>query len=400
MKQARKKFLIYAVAAVAVLLVSILSVINAVNFTMAADDADRITEQLAQNRGEFNKKQIRGKGISPEFDKPGSMGPGSPDMNPSVRYFTVKIDNDNNAEETVHQINAFTTDEAIELAKKLQNETTGWTNTTYRYRVYKDGDLTFVTVIDWGRELLPSYRILKISLLGIVTGIAVSIVFLTVAGKKLFEPLEEADRKQKNFIRDAETEFRVPLTVISANTEIIEKEHGSDEFTVSTHRQIKKMTDLVKRLSDLAIFDAEHEFDEINLSEILRQTLEQTEVDFSNANIQLKSEIEETVIKADKEKLSFIIDELLKNGIKFSSSFFTVTLSTDDSRIILKTQNDTSLPDGEFNMIFDRFTRLKNADGKDGNGLGLAYVKDIVKEQNGRVSANSSNGIVTITVTL
>ena len=401
MRNARKKFLIFAVAAVTILLVVILAVINAVNFTMAADDADRITGQLARNRGEFNQMDMERNGENPEYYKPGTMGPGSPDMNPSVRYFTVKIDSNGNATEIIHRINAFSETEAITLAKKLQNETTGWVDTTYRYRVYKNDGSVFVTVIDFSRELSPSYRILYISLIGGTLGLVISVIFLAVVGKKLFEPIEEADKKQKNFIRNAQVQFRIPLTIISANTEISEKNHGSDEFTKSTHRQVKKMTDLVKRLNEMTVFDDKNEYEKIDISEVLKQNLEKARPDFYEKNIEIKTEIEDNVIiKSDKEKIDFIIDELIRNGIKFSNSFFGVYLSQSENHIVLKTRNDTSLPDGELNMIFDRFTRLSNASEKEGYGLGLSYVKDIIGEQNGRTFAESSDGIITITVTL
>ena len=307
MKKARIKFLIFASASVAILLIAILSVINVVNFTMAADDADRITGQLARNRGEFNQMDMQRNGENPEYYKPGTMGPGSPDMNPSVRYFTVKIDSNGNATEIIHRINAFSSDEAIALAEKLKNETTGWTDTTYRYRVYKNGGSTYVTVIDFSRELSPSYRILYISLIGGTIGLAVSIIFLATIGKKLFDPLEEADKKQKNFIRDAQIQFRIPLTVISANTEIVEKKYGSDEFTKSTHRQVKMMTDLVKRLNEMEIFDDGYDREEIDLSEIIKQKLDEQKPAFLDAKIELTSNIEENVIvRSDKEKMTFL----------------------------------------------------------------------------------------------
>ena len=196
-------------------------------------------------------------------------------------------------------------------------------------------------------------------------------------------------------------QFRIPLTIISANTEISEKNHGSDEFTKSTHRQVKKMTNLVKRLNEMTVFDDKNEYEKIDISEALKQNLENARPVFYEKNIEIKTEIEDNVIiKSDKEKIEFIIDELIKNGIKFSNSFFGVYLSRSENRIVLKTRNDTSLPDGELNMIFDRFTRLSNASEKEGYGLGLSYVKDIIGEQNGRTFAESSDGIITITVTL
>ena len=54
MNKARKKFVWYAEFVVFVLLAILLSVINIVNFTMAAEDADRITKMIASEHGSFN----------------------------------------------------------------------------------------------------------------------------------------------------------------------------------------------------------------------------------------------------------------------------------------------------------------------------------------------------------
>ena len=55
MEQVRKQFVLYAALAIFILLTVLLTVINGLNFTMAADDADRITMTLSENRGAFNR---------------------------------------------------------------------------------------------------------------------------------------------------------------------------------------------------------------------------------------------------------------------------------------------------------------------------------------------------------
>ena len=383
------------------LLTTILSVINIINFTMAADDADRITQTLANEHGMFNENNEFRKG-NLDFsnrEKMGQMGPDSPDMRHSVRFFTVRFSKNGTAEEVAHNINAFSEQEAIELARGLKKETTGWTNTTYRYRVYKSGDYTYVTVIDQSRELLPSYRILIISLIGIVAGMIISFVFLLFVGKKLFDPLEEADRKQKNFIRDAENEFKVPLTVISANTEVIEKEHGSNEFTKSTHRQVKKMTELVKRLGTFGIFEGDRIEIKCNLTDILNSKIDAAAQEFVSKGIRVNREISDGIyINADRDEMEFIIDEFIQNGMKFADSYASFYLGAQKDRVYIKAVNDTSLPNGNADQIFDRFTRLVNAENIAGNGLGLSKVKEIVQKNNGRISAAVSNNEMTITV--
>ena len=55
MIKAETRFRLYAVLSVFVLLVVLLGVINGINFTMAATDADEITQRIASGKGEFGK---------------------------------------------------------------------------------------------------------------------------------------------------------------------------------------------------------------------------------------------------------------------------------------------------------------------------------------------------------
>ena len=172
MNKARKKFIIYAELAIFVLLTVLLSVINIINFSMASEDADFLTGMIAQNHGTLNKGgknegvDIKNGGIRFGENRIGPMGPDSPEMNSSLRYFTYAFDNDGNSQKIEYRISAVSEEDAENWARSLINEKTGWSNMTYRFRVYKDNEKTYVTVIDQARELLPSFRILIISVIG------------------------------------------------------------------------------------------------------------------------------------------------------------------------------------------------------------------------------------------
>ena len=71
MKKARVKFLLAAMLAIFVLLTSLLGVINAVSFTMAAADADRVTEEIETNHGMLKKEFRMSNGMPAE----GRFGP-------------------------------------------------------------------------------------------------------------------------------------------------------------------------------------------------------------------------------------------------------------------------------------------------------------------------------------
>ena len=404
---------------------------------MAAGDADELTEMLANKNGAFEQSEFTPgeMQLRPEFptqnenqNRPempmqngnqnrhemptqpdrsgerdfrmGPMGPDSPEMNESLRYFTVAFSEDGEkAEMIAYRISAVTEEEAKEWASELLKQKTGWTKGTYRYRVYKDHGTTYVTVIDQGRELLPSFRILIISAIGEALALLIGWFVLLRIGKKIYAPLEEADRKQKNFIRNANKEFRLPLTVIDGNTELTERKYGPDEQTRSTHRQVAKMNELVDKLGKVGLFDEDKICPAaVPLSEFLSAALDREKEYFVSRGIALTSDITPGVkLDADPEAMSRLIDELVGNALKFALTKANFKLKNESGPVLLEASNDTDLPDGPADQAFDRFTTLQNAK-EGGAGLGLSYVKQAVKAHNGRVSAQVTDGIFTLRV--
>lgn len=404
MSKVRKQFVIYAMIAIFVLVTALLTVLNGVNFTMVAEDADRITEMIAKEKGKFGeeKKRFPGQGEERGFGRMDAMGPGSPELAFTARYFTFRFDEKGEGEEVIFNVSAFSKEEALSLAKSLLKEKTGWVQTKYRYRVYKSGDFTYVTVVDQGRELLPSYRILIISALGEVGVLAVCLVFLIFISKKLFQPLEEADRKQRKFLAEAKSEFQVPLTVINANAELLEKENGSSEYTQTIRRQVKKMTTLTKQLDTLSILEEGGKQNaSCDLSMIVAAATDGAMTKYQEKGIQISREIEPGVLaEGDEEALHRVVAELVENSLRFSQTHCSFVLKQEEGHRVLTVSNDTDLTESNVEQIFDRFTKLENAKPDMGNGLGLSYVKDIVKAHNGRVSAWTENGEFILRITL
>ncbi len=418
MIKARKKFVRYAMLSVFILLTVLLGIINIISFTMASEDADQMTLRLSEEQGIFSPDRQAGRNVNPVMDpagnrsqmfpggffgQPGATGPDAPDTPASLRYFTYAFDQSGNGEKIAFSISAVTEEEALTWAQSLLKEKeTGWTAGNYRYRVYLNGGKTYVTVIDQSRELVTPYRILYISLGGLVLALGIGYLFLMYLGKRMFQPLEEADRRQKRFIADAEKEFRVPLTVINANTEIIERESGESEQTRSINRQVKRMIALIRTLGSAGIFE---EKDMVrtgfDLSSLVRSAGEGALSGFTEKGLTLQVSAEEPIeMEGDSESMGSLITELLDNARKFALTHAELSVSRFRGRITLTASNDTDLPDGSVDQVFDRFTRLDNAKDADGMGLGLSRVREIAKAHNGRVKASVTGGIFTLTVNL
>lgn len=404
MNKARKKFILYAECAVFILLTVLLTVINMVNFTMVSEDADRITEKLSFNHGTFNNErppQQDNNFTKKRFTDLNEMGPNSPELNFSLRYFTYAFDKEGNAEQVIFKMAAVTEEEAQEWAQSLVDQSIGWTRGTYRYRVYQEDKKTYVTVIDQSRELLPSYRILIISVCGEIAVLILSWLILLAVGKKIFKPLEESDRKQKQFIKNIENDFKLPLTIINANTEIMEKQNGPSECTNIINKQVRKMTSLVKDLGVLSIFNEKDlSLSHINLSDILNHAIDKNKEKFAEKKIELKTDIaSDIIIKGDENSMKKAISELLENSLKYSQKEAVFQLEKLNDRIMIKQSNDTTLPSGNIDKIFDRFTTLSNAQ-ENSTGLGLSYVKDTVKAHNGRIRAKVSDNTFLLEIDL
>lgn len=417
MNKVRKRFVWYAMLSLFALLTVLLAIINGINFTMAGNDADMLTQSICERHGAFaetadKKKKYDGRetGDVPQAQpqggenrRMGPMGPSSPEMNSSLRYFTYAVNSKGEAEKISFKLSAVDEAEAKAWALSLYEEksSTGWTRGTYRYRIYKEGKRTFITVIDQGRELLPSYRILNISICGELVVLAICFFVLMSVGKRLFKPLEEADRNQKRFIANIESEFKIPLTVINADTELLETELGTSEYTKSINRQVRKMTELVKEIGTLAIFEEEDaSITTVNLSSTLGYVIDANKPRFEKAGIKLETDIEDDItIGGEDEAIKRMFTELVKNSLRYAVKNASFTLSSEGERITLTQSNDCKLKNGSADQVFDRFTVLENAK-EDAVGLGLSSVKDTVLRHNGRITARVTDGVFTLTITL
>ena len=401
MNKVEKRFRLYAILVIFILLTVLLAVINVTNFTMVAQDADRTTQMIADRAGSLE-------GMVPlipgERDfRMGPMGPDSPETGSSARYFTIAFSDKGKESMTIaYRISAVSEEEAHEWAAELRKEETGWTRGTYRYRVYKVGDRKFVTVVDFGAELLPSYRLLVISAVGEVLCLVIGWFLLLLIGKKVYAPIEEADRKQRNFIKNADREFRLPLTVISGNTELLERRYGPDDETISTRRQISKLNSLVDRLGSMGIInDEQGASSEIGLSDLLQKAIGLKEETCSAKGLKVTTDIAPgMVLKGKPEEMGKAVDEIVLNAVEYALTKAEFILKDENGHIVLETRNDTTLKDGPADQVFDRFTVLENGKKVEGAGLGLAYVKEIVKAHKGRVSAMVSGGIFILRVTI
>lgn len=225
----------------------------------------------------------------------------------------------------------------------------------------------------------------------------------------VFKPIKIAFRKQKKFISNASHELKTPVSIISANADVLKRE-GDNQWVENIRSQTQRIDVLVKDMLTLARIDEGNKKlppVDFNLSdEIIKNALPFDALAFEK-NKFLVLDIEENIhYKGNTESIKIIINILLENAVKYAqpNSEILVSLKKEGGRPILKVFNlGSNVPAEDSQRIFDRFYRAESSRSRDcgGSGLGLAIAKSISDANKWKISAVSRpNESMLITVVL
>ncbi|MBO4251726.1 MAG: HAMP domain-containing histidine kinase [Clostridia bacterium] len=267
--------------------------------------------------------------------------------------------------------------------------------------------VVFIADMSEEAERVNSALLQTLLLLGI--SFAALGALVCILSNKVFEPIRRILTKQKQFISDASHELKTPVTIISANTEVIATEENK-VYTDGIKKQVERLNFLVNDLLTLARLDEGNTKiikESFDLSgEIMQTVLPFDAVVFEKGKT-LKYDIDENIIiEGSKDSVRQIINILLDNAVKYSAAGgeIKVSLKKQGGKILLSVYNDGSLiPEQDAEKIFERFYRGDSSRARDsgGNGLGLSIAKSIAVANKWSIEAVSVFGkSMTINLTL
>ena len=226
--------------------------------------------------------------------------------------------------------------------------------------------------------------------------------FLSVfLARKIVAPLEESYQKQKQFISDAGHELKTPVSVVSANAELLSRELGDNQWLRNIQYENERMGLLVGQLLDLARTEnVTPQMECIDFSRLVAgETLPFESVAFEKGLV-LNSNITGGItVEGNSTQLKQLASILLDNAIRHSKPDGEVrlTLTKDHGITELSVINKgDEIPAEHRERIFERFYRIDTArNGEDKHyGLGLAIAKAIVDAHHGHIEVNCYNGLV------
>ena len=183
-------------------------------------------------------------------------------------------------------------------------------------------------------------------------------------------------------------------------------EHGENANTANISKQVKQLNKIVASLNELAKLDEDEKvpFTPFDLTTLAKETITSFKGIANQYQKSFEYEIKENLTYiGNPEKIKRLISILLDNAVKYSKSFISIKIYSSNKNIFMKVENDTNgIPEGNLNVVFERFYRLEEARSSNvsGNGIGLSMAKEIVSIHHGQISANGMNDIFKISVKL
>lgn len=284
-----------------------------------------------------------------------------------------------------------------------------------RFLIERSSGSTFMVLLDRQAEKQTLSSLIYTCIIICILSIVVLFIISFFLSNLALKPVEKSWAQQKQLVADVNHELKTPLTVIMANTEILEANKSETIesqmiWIKNTKSELKRLTELVNNMLFLARSDnsenIESELTKTNFSDCVENEALLFEPVYYEKDKTLQCDIEKNVfVSGNSAKLKQLCVILLDNALKYSYAQSTVTLklSSTKEKAELKVSNKaTPLSEEQQKNIFQRFYRVDRSRSREmgGNGLGLSIAESIVKEHKGKISVSCVEDTVTFTVLL
>lgn len=422
MKQIRLRFIKISLLALTLAMLLVAGAINAVHLVSTFREINTTLEYLVENENSISQNQQKKNGFqSNESNNTSAQQKNRKNHNhmqntlEESRYFVaVKSADGSLFLGQGSKESEYTESEMLSIAEEVFNSgKTSGNIKSYQYRVIDKADGTQAAVfLNCESKYSEIVSLALISLGACVVGILLSLLLVSLLSKKAIKPMMDNIEQQKRFITDAGHELKTPLTVISANMDVLSMDIGENEWVHGTQKQVANMRKLVNELVYLSRMDeADSRLEKrtVNLSDIVRDIAEPFEgmAEFNGKNLILDIENDLT-INGDEAALRRLVSTLCDNAVKHApyDTDIMITLSRSGKNIIFATENAMKEPLSEdaLNHLFDRFYRGDESRSKEetgGFGIGLSIARAITEKHGGNIKAKiTENGRLQITCVL
>ena len=211
--------------------------------------------------------------------------------------------------------------------------------------------------------------------------------------------LLELAQEKNRFLRHMSHELKTPLANIREGTELLldgtvgELDNPQREVTDILRLNGLKLQQLIENLLSFSAWQTKNEvltLTDFPLRALVISVAKAQRLALKAADIQLKLDVEDIVVNADREKMRTVLDNLLSNAVKFTPKNGTITIaanSTANSFVLEFADTGPGIPEHESPRIFEAFFQGGQEQGGHiaGTGIGLSVVLECIQAHDGSV---------------
>ena len=223
---------------------------------------------------------------------------------------------------------------------------------------------------------------------------------LGISYNKMLERLSEAFEIQRQFTANAAHELRTPLALMQVQLDLYNSAShpGNDADTLQTIKMVTEQNDklnrMVKTLLDMSELQTVGRDDKIILDAIVEEVLADLEPLAVEKNIKLIGKCEDATMIGSDILIYRLVYNLVENAIKYNHPLgqVTVTAYQRNKHVYLSVEDTGSgIPKELMERVFEPFFRVDKSRSRElgGVGLGLAFVREIVRVHDGSICIKS-----------
>ena len=233
---------------------------------------------------------------------------------------------------------------------------------------------------------------------------------LTDSFNTMAAELEGTELLRSDFINNFSHEFKTPIVSIAGFAKLLRygcpSAQERDEYLAIIEDESMRLSDMATNVLNMTKIENQTILTGVtrfNLSEQLRNCVLLLERRWTEKALELDLELDEFMIEGNEDLLRQVWMNLLGNAVKFTPQGGTVRVAVQqdgDMLAVSVSNTGSSIPPDKLETIFRKFYQADESHAAEGNGLGLAIVRSVVRLHGGSVRAESQGDYTTFTVRL
>ncbi len=235
---------------------------------------------------------------------------------------------------------------------------------------------------------------------------------VTDAFNQLVESLNQQHQLREHWLSDISHELRTPLAVLRGELEALQDGLRQPEpaYIESLHQQVLTLAQLVEDLRAATKADAQFKLNRhsLDFGQLVTNIVCTHQARFEQKPLQLSwdTTTEPTLVNADQEKLTQVLNNLLENSYRYTDSEgqVKVWMEPNEQQIsIIVEDSSPGVPTDSLSKLSERLYRVDQSRSRElgGSGLGLTICKNIIEAHNGSIAFEHSQlGGLKVSVTL